>query len=123
MPASHFFADSPAEIGLNPDKVQALFDRAEREIKEGVLPACQLAIARNGKIGMMHTFGEATQGGAKRPATDETIFVIGPLGAVLSVPLTLLAKALLIDIDSRTRWMSMLMAGGQSDPDEHHPER
>ncbi|HTT77393.1 MAG TPA: serine hydrolase domain-containing protein [Candidatus Binataceae bacterium] len=76
MPAAHFFADSPAELGLNPDKVQALFDRAEREIKEGLLPACQLAIARNGKIGMMHTFGEAVQGGVKQPATDATIFVI-----------------------------------------------
>ena len=48
MPASHFFAERPQDIGLNPDKVQALFDRANREIKEGVLPACQLAIARDG---------------------------------------------------------------------------
>jgi CubicO group peptidase (beta-lactamase class C family) len=76
MPAPHFFANNPAEVGLNPDKVQALFDRAEREIKEGVLPACQFAIARNGKIGLMHTFGEAVQGGATKPATNETIFVI-----------------------------------------------
>jgi CubicO group peptidase (beta-lactamase class C family) len=76
MPAAHFFADSPAELGLNPDKVQALFDRAEREIKEGLLPACQLAIARNGKIALMHTFGEAVQGGVNQPATNETIFVI-----------------------------------------------
>ena len=64
MPAPHFFADNPAELGLNPDKVQALFDRAEREVKEGVLPACQFAMARNGKIGLMHTFGAAVQGGA-----------------------------------------------------------
>src|SRR5271170_3674793 len=76
MPASHFFADSPAEIGLNPDKVQALFDRAEREIKEGVLPACQLAIARDGKIGAMGTFGRAVQGSVEKPATNETFFDI-----------------------------------------------
>jgi CubicO group peptidase (beta-lactamase class C family) len=75
MPAQHFLADSPAEVGLNPDKVQALFDRAEREIKEGLLPACQIAIARNGKIAAMRTLGHATQGGTDRPATDETIFV------------------------------------------------
>ena len=76
MPASHFFADRPADIGLNPDKVQALFDRAEREIKEGLLPACQLAIARDGKIGAMHTFGSAVQGGREKPATNETFFDI-----------------------------------------------
>lgn len=75
MPALKFFADSPAEVGLNPDKVQALMDRAERDIKEGILPACQLAIARNGKIAAMKTFGHAVQGGVERPATDETLFV------------------------------------------------
>lgn len=76
MPASHFFAERPEQIGLNPDKVQALFDRAEREIKEGLLPACQLAIARDGKIGAMHTFGRAIQGGELKAATDETLFDI-----------------------------------------------
>jgi CubicO group peptidase (beta-lactamase class C family) len=76
MPAEHFFADSPAELGFNPDKVQALFDRAEREVKEGLLPSCQLAIARNGKIGLMHTFGDAVQGAVNQPTTNETLFVI-----------------------------------------------
>ncbi len=76
MPAPHFFADSLEEIGLNPDKVQALFDRAEREIKEGLLPACQLAIARNGKIGAMRTYGHAIQGGQDRAATNDTFFII-----------------------------------------------
>jgi CubicO group peptidase (beta-lactamase class C family) len=75
MPALTFFADGPTEVGLNPDKVQALMDRAERDIKEGILPACQLAIARNGKIAAMKTFGRAVQGGVEKPATDETLFV------------------------------------------------
>ena len=39
-------------------------------------------------------------------------FVIGPLGAVLAIPLTLLAKALLLDIDPNTRWISDLVASG-----------
>ncbi|MGO9453176.1 MAG: serine hydrolase domain-containing protein [Candidatus Binataceae bacterium] len=75
MPAAKFFADSPAEVGLNPDKVQALMDRAAREVNEGILPACQVAIARNGKIAAMQTFGRAVQGGVDRPATAETVFV------------------------------------------------
>ena len=75
MPAEKFFADSAAEVGLNPDKVQALMDRAEREVREGVLPACQVAIARQGKIAAMKTFGSAVQGGVEKPASDETLFV------------------------------------------------
>jgi AI-2 transport protein TqsA len=39
-------------------------------------------------------------------------FVIGPLGAVLAVPLTLLAKALLLDVDPRTQWLSTFLSGG-----------
>ena len=75
MIAEKFHADSAAEVGLNPDKVQALMDRAERDVKDGVLPACQVAIARNGKIAAMKTFGRAVQGGTEKPATDETVFV------------------------------------------------
>jgi CubicO group peptidase (beta-lactamase class C family) len=76
MPASHFFAERLDEVGLNPDKVQALFDRAEREINQGLLPACQLAIARNGKIAAMRTYGHAVQGGNDKKAADDTFFVI-----------------------------------------------
>lgn len=76
MPAAHFFAKSLEEVGLDPDKVQALFDRAEREVTAGLLPASQVAIARNGKIGAMQTFGRAVQGGAEKPATNDTHFVI-----------------------------------------------
>ena len=39
-------------------------------------------------------------------------FVIGPLGAVLALPLTLLTKALLLDVDPNTQWMSTLITSG-----------
>ena len=45
-------------------------------------------------------------------------FVIGPLGAVLAIPLTLLAKALLLDVDPSTRWISSLLVGGMIPPEE-----
>jgi CubicO group peptidase (beta-lactamase class C family) len=76
MPAQHFFAQQPSEVGLDPAKVQALFDRAQREVVEGVLPSCQIAIARKGKIGAMRTFGRAVQGGVEKPATDQTLYVV-----------------------------------------------
>lgn len=37
-------------------------------------------------------------------------WVIGPLGALLAVPLTLMAKALLIDVDPRSRWLGTLIS-------------
>ncbi|SER21899.1 Predicted PurR-regulated permease PerM [Actinokineospora terrae] len=36
-------------------------------------------------------------------------WVLGPLGAVLAIPLTLLAKALLVDVDPRARWVNALL--------------
>ena len=45
-------------------------------------------------------------------------FVIGPLGAVLAIPLTLLAKALLLDADPNTSWISGLLVGGPVPPEE-----
>ncbi len=76
MPAEHFFANHPAEAGLDPARVQALMDRAQREVVEGLLPSCQIAIARNGRIGAMRTFGRAVQGGIDRPATNQTLYIV-----------------------------------------------
>jgi len=38
-------------------------------------------------------------------------FVVGPVGALLAVPLTLLTKALLVEADPRTRWALPLISG------------
>ena len=62
MPEEKFFADSATEVGLNPDKVQALMNRAERDVKEGILPACQVAIARKGRIAAMKNFRSRSAG-------------------------------------------------------------
>ena len=45
-------------------------------------------------------------------------FVIGAMGAILAVPLTLLTKALLLDVDPSTRWMSSLITGGPAPPED-----
>ncbi|MFI6826473.1 AI-2E family transporter [Kribbella sp. NPDC050241] len=42
-------------------------------------------------------------------------WVIGPLGALLAVPLSLLTKALLVEADPRTRWALPLISG-KTDP-------
>ncbi|MFI6428832.1 AI-2E family transporter [Rhodococcus oryzae] len=45
-------------------------------------------------------------------------WVIGPLGALLAIPMTLLAKALLLDIDPSTRWANALIAGSPPSAEE-----
>jgi AI-2 transport protein TqsA len=45
-------------------------------------------------------------------------WVLGALGALLAIPLTLLAKGLLIDVDPSTRWLNGLLAGGPPARDE-----
>ena len=47
------------ELGLDPAKVDALLTRARREVDEGLLPAAQIALARNGKVGVFESFGAA----------------------------------------------------------------
>lgn len=37
-------------------------------------------------------------------------WVLGPLGALLAIPLTLLVKALLVDTDPRASWIGALLA-------------
>lgn len=45
-------------------------------------------------------------------------FLLGPLGALLAVPMTLLARALLIDPDGRMAWVSPLISTNVDPPDD-----
>jgi len=45
-------------------------------------------------------------------------WLIGPLGAILAIPMTLLAKALLVDIDPSARWADALLRSRPGDPGE-----
>ena len=52
-------------------------------------------------------------------------WVLGPLGALLAIPLSLLTKGLLVDIDPTTRWINPLISaqGGDEDPAPHNGHR
>jgi predicted PurR-regulated permease PerM len=50
-------------------------------------------------------------------------WLIGPLGAILAIPLTLLAKALLVDIDPRARWADALLRASAKEPDPATPAK
>ena len=43
-------------------------------------------------------------------------WLLGPLGALLAIPLTLLAKALLVDVDPTARWVTALAGSLAREP-------
>jgi AI-2 transport protein TqsA len=45
-------------------------------------------------------------------------WLLGPLGAILAIPLTLLVKALLVDIDPRAGWADALLRASPKELDE-----
>jgi CubicO group peptidase (beta-lactamase class C family) len=71
MPINRLIAGSPEECGIDSAKLQAVFDRAELEVTEGRLEACQVAVARHGRLAGIATFGALPDGS---PATDDTLF-------------------------------------------------
>lgn len=59
---------------VSPDRIDALVARVRREVDDGVLPACQIAVARHGEIIVDATFG----------APEETRFI--PYSATKVLP-------------------------------------
>lgn len=76
MIAPSLLAPSPESVGIDPSALEALFERAEKEVREGILPSVQIAVAREGQIAGMRTFGRATFGGAEADATDDSLYCI-----------------------------------------------
>lgn len=72
----HPIAPSPDAVGIDPAKLEDLFARAEREVREGRLPSVQIAVARHGKLAGMRSFGMVTHEGRPARATDETLYVV-----------------------------------------------
>jgi CubicO group peptidase (beta-lactamase class C family) len=69
-------ADSPESVGVDSGRLAALFDRAEREVREGLLPSAQVAVARDGRIAGMRSFGAAKLSGREALVGDDTLYVM-----------------------------------------------
>ena len=50
----------PTELGIVPERLDALLTRIRREIDAGALPSCQLAVAKDGRLVAFTTLGDAT---------------------------------------------------------------
>ncbi len=93
MTAAEFFADSPAEVGIDPARVDELLARVRKEVDDGLLPACQVALARNGKIAAFATFGDATE--------DSLFCVFSSTKAITSAAAWLVIQDGLLDTGER----------------------
>jgi len=95
-------APKPEDLGIDSEKLETVFARARRDVDDGVLPSAQVAIARNGKVAGMRTFGAAIQGGEERQATNETLYsIFSSTKAVVGVAVWLLFEDGLLKLDER----------------------
>jgi len=53
---------APDDVGLSAEAVGGLVDRARRDVDDGPLPSCQLAVARHGQLVASVTLGDAPAG-------------------------------------------------------------
>jgi CubicO group peptidase (beta-lactamase class C family) len=95
-------ASRPEDVGIDSERLEAVFARAKRDVDDGVLPSAQVAVARHGKVAGVRTFGSAVQGGVERPATDETLYCIySCTKAIVGAAVWLLFEGGLLRLDER----------------------
>src|SRR5262249_22647420 len=88
--------------GIDSKLLDALFERAEKEVREGLLPSAQVAIARNGKIAGMRTFGTVRKGERTERADDQTLYcVFSSTKAITSAAAWLLIQEGSLDVSRR----------------------
>ncbi len=76
MTAAALVAATPEDVGIDSERLEAVFERAKRDVDDGTLPSAQVAVARHGRLAGTRTYGQAVQGGAMKPATDDTLYTI-----------------------------------------------
>ncbi|HEV8574307.1 MAG TPA: serine hydrolase domain-containing protein [Dehalococcoidia bacterium] len=95
-------ASKPEDIGIDSEKLDAVFARAKRDVDEGILPSAQVAVARHGRLAGVRTFGSAVQGGEEKPASNETLYsIFSSTKAVVAVAVWLLFEDGLLKLEKR----------------------
>lgn len=66
----------PEDADVDGDKLDAVFARVQRDVDDGTAPSAQVAVARNGRLVGVRTFGAAVQAGRRQPATNDTLYCV-----------------------------------------------
>jgi CubicO group peptidase (beta-lactamase class C family) len=56
---SRYAVVDPEEVGVEKARLEELVERARREVDAGLLPSCQLALAKDGRLVLFETIGDA----------------------------------------------------------------
>ncbi len=103
-----YVASKPEDLGIDSERLEAVFARARRDVDDGILPSAQVAVARHGKLAGMRTFGSAVQGGRpagggiEKRATDDTLYhVFSCTKAIVAAAVWLLFEEGQLDLDER----------------------
>lgn len=67
---------TPEELGLDPARLEQLYRLIESHIAAGKHPGAQVAIARNGRLAALRSFGNARTVPEPRPARDDTLWLL-----------------------------------------------
>ena len=78
MSTAEVATTKPEDLGIDSEKLEAVFARAKRDVDDGTLKSAQVAVARHGKLAGVRTFGTVQHNGveAEVPATDQTLYTI-----------------------------------------------
>jgi CubicO group peptidase (beta-lactamase class C family) len=83
--------EPPESLGVDPDKLDALRTRVRQEVDAGLLPACQFALARHGRLAAFEAFGKAT--------TKDRFLVFSATKAIVASTVWQLIAEGLLDVD------------------------
>ncbi len=64
------------DVGLAADPLDRLFHIIDEHVATGRYPGVQIAIARNGQLAVVKTFGDRTIDPARTPAHDDTLWLL-----------------------------------------------
>ncbi len=89
-------------LGFRTGQIDRLIELIERHIAAGRYPGCQIALARHGKLALFRSFGNAVTEPAKRPATDDSLWLLySNTKVVTAVALWVLAERGLFGFSDR----------------------
>ena len=69
-------AAAPSSLGLDARALDRLQELITRHLAEGRYPGAQIAVARDGKLALSRTFGEARIDPQRTPARDESLWLL-----------------------------------------------
>ena len=86
-PLDHAPVDDPSSLGIDESKLRELLGRVQQDVDNGIVPSCQVALARDGRIAVSRTFGAAADSryvifSATKPVVAGAVWILIGDGAL-----------------------------------------